>query len=273
MQIQPRRVATSLTELGDFWIRQQLGAHASVLRTLAGKNEGDLGHEHKATVWVVGDEVLARRDPDGWLRWAVARLEDWGLMLDSDPKLPSWPSLVVERSVHGSWWADPDVHLINAMGTRLTQHPDVVHSMLVSSKLTCVHRRLWPAFLAVALARDDWKLEGLSSGARSVWDRLQHSERLHADEPGLPTESAKTNGRFMRELEGRLLCAGGSIHTPRGSHAKYVMTWEAWMGDHSLLPPLISATAGRSQLADCVERLNLEFGGRGGLPWGRTTRS
>lgn len=194
-------------------------------------------------------------------------------MLDSDPTLPSWPSLVVERSVRGSWWADPEVHLINAIGSRFTEHADVLHSVFVSGKLTCVHRRLWPAFLAVALAREDWKLKGLSPGARTVWDRLRRSERLHADEPGLPTESVKANGRFMRELEGRLLCAGGSVHTPRGSHAKYVTTWEAWMRERSLPAPRISVADGRSQLDDCVDRLNREFAGRGTLPWGRTTPS
>ena len=163
--------------------------------------------------------------------------------------------------MHGSWWADPDVHLINALGTRFTQHLDVLHAVLVSGKLTSIHRRLWPAFLAVAVAREDWKLEGLSSGARSVWDRLQRSERLNADEPGLPTESAKANGRFMRELESRLLCAGGSVHTPRGAHAKYVITWKAWMRERVLPASLISAAEGRGQLDDCVARLNREFAG------------
>jgi hypothetical protein len=217
----------------------------------------------------VRPQPLARRDIRAWLELALARLDDWGLLLESDPKLPTWPALVTERPVRGSWWADPEVQLIHEAGSRFLDHPDVLRVVLVSGKLTCVHRRLWPALLAVALPADGWKFDGLSGPARTIWERLQRESPLHADEPDLPSTSVRENGRLMRELQARLLCAGGDVHTARGSHAKFVTTWESLMIDRKLFRPELSASAGMQQLEDCVARLNHEFGAHGTVPWAR----
>jgi hypothetical protein len=217
----------------------------------------------------VQPKLLAVRDPDAWLEFALGQLTEWGLILDSDPELPSLPALVVERPVRGSWWADPMVHLIHDRGTRLVDHEDVMHVVLVSGKRTCVHRRLWPAFLSVAVSVESWKLSGLSQPARAIWERVQRDTSVYADEPDLPSTSVRENGRSMRELEVRMLCAGGDVHTPRGSHAKFVMSWETWMADRSLSTPDLSARAGRQELDECLDRLNREFGGHGTLPWRR----
>ena len=218
-------------------------------------------------------DLLARRDPDQGLEWAIGRLDDWGFVLDSDPRLPSWPSLVIERQVRGSWWAVPEAHLIHQAGASLIAHKDVLHVVLVSGKLTCVHRRLWPSFLAVAFAADDWKLDGLSKIEQAMWTQLQRNTRVTADEPDLPSTSIKANGAAMRELERRLLCAGGNVHTARGSHAKYIATWAAWQAEMSLPEPGVTAAYGRLQLDDCLDRLNREFAGQGVLPWWRVTRT
>jgi len=135
--------------------------------------------------------LLARRDPDQWLVSALEHLDERGLVLDSDPKLPSVPSLVVERTVRGSWWADPEVHLIHRLGSRFTGHEDVLHVVLVSGKLTCLHKRLWPAFLAVALGNEQWKVDGLSTAGKAMLARLRREQRLTADEPDLPARASK----------------------------------------------------------------------------------
>src|SRR5260370_26828769 len=142
-------------------------------------------------------EPLAVRDPDAWLEIALARLTDWGLILDLDPALPAWPSLVAERPVRGSWWADPMVHVIHPAGSRLIEHEDVIHVVLVSGKRTCVHRRLWPAFLAVAVSMESWKLNGLSQRARAIWERVQRDSHVYADEPDLPSTDVPENGRAI----------------------------------------------------------------------------
>jgi hypothetical protein len=218
----------------------------------------------------VSSTTLAEDDPDAWLEATLSRLDDWGLILDSDPKLPSWPSLVVDRRVRGSWWADPQAHLIHEVGGRLTGHADVLHVVLVSGKRTCVHRRLWPAFVAVVISEDRWKLEGLSRAAQALRKRLAGEPNLYADEPDMPSTSVRENGRAMRQLEERLLAAGGSMHTARGSHAKFVTRWDTWMAERNLSRPAMSAIEGQDELDECLVRLNREFDGHGTLPWWRS---
>src|SRR5258708_16196450 len=88
--------------------------------------------------------LLARRDPDQWLVSALEHLDEGGLVLDSDPKLPSVPSLVVERTVRRAWWADPEVHFVPSLGSPLNGHSDVLHVRLVSGQMTCLPNPLWP---------------------------------------------------------------------------------------------------------------------------------
>ena len=218
-------------------------------------------------------QTFARRDPDAWLEASVTQLKHWGLMLAADRALPSLPPLVVERDVRGSWWADPEANLIYESARRLAAHPDVIQVVLVSAKLTYLHKRLAPALQAVALDQADWKFEGISPHARAIWERLQQEPRLYADEPGLPTTDARQNGRLMRELEARLLCAGGNVHTPRGSHAKYAVRWDEWMAERKLSKPRMSAQTGMKRLDECLDRLNIEFGGHGRMPWWRGRRA
>src|SRR5258708_9120002 len=140
----------------------------------------------------VAARLLARRDPGQWLVSALEHLDEWGLVLDSDPKLPSVPSLVVERTVRGSWWADPEVHLIHRLGSRFTGHEDVLHVVLVSGKLTCLHKRLWPAFLAVALGNELWKVDCLSTAVRAMLVRLRTTQHLTPPVPALPPPTAQS---------------------------------------------------------------------------------
>lgn len=212
-------------------------------------------------------KLLARRDPEAWLKLALTRVEELGMMLDSDAALPSWPALVVERPITGSWWADPESHLIFGAGARLLGHPDVIHVVLVSGKRTCIHRRLWDPFLAVALSREEWKLRGLSDKAHAMLELLESEKRLVAGDPGLPGADAKQSGSLMRTLERRLLCGGGNVHTSRGSHAKLVIAWDTWMAERGLHAPALDAESGRRALDACLGRLNQTFRGHGKLPW------
>ena len=211
--------------------------------------------------------LLAQRDPDAWVKGAVEQLAEYGFVLDSDPRLPSWPAMVVEEPIKGSWWSHRKAHLIFQIGSRFLEHPDVLHVVLVSGKGTCVHRRLGAALLAVALADESWKFASLGSAERALLRRVRKETRLFADEEDMPTLDVRRNGLLMRDLERRLLCAGGSVHTAHGSHAKYVTTWEAWMAEHSLRAPRISVETGKRRLDEALESLNQRFRGRGTLPW------
>lgn len=92
----------------------------------------------------------------------VARLEADGLLMLSDAKRPSVVSLVIGGPARGSWWSHPKGREIYTVLEQLGEHPDVLAVKLIDNKVTFVHRRLWPAVLAIARARDDVQIKGLS---------------------------------------------------------------------------------------------------------------
>ena len=96
---------------------------------------------------------------------------------------------------------------------------------LVSGKVTYVHRRLWPAVLAIGRAREPWQTRGLSRMARAILARLTRSGTLRTDRIAGP---ARRVSGAARELEERLLVHTEWIHTERGAHARVLETWDHW---------------------------------------------
>ena len=81
------------------------------------------------------------------LRQVLEELERYGILLESDARLPSVAGLVAGEPVRGSWWGHPRGQNIYRIAGWLGEHPDVVVSKLVSGKVTYVHggcgRRCW----------------------------------------------------------------------------------------------------------------------------------
>lgn len=137
----------------------------------------------------VGRRVApARSDADRVLR----ELESRGLLLLQDKQLPNAVTLIAGETVRGSWWGHPRSHEIFRVLTEVGASLDVVSCKLVSGKVTLVHRRLWPALLAVATSGERWQTEGLSRGARSLLRRVRESG------------TAASSGAAIKELERRL---------------------------------------------------------------------
>jgi len=147
-----------------------------------------------------------------------AALKEHGVLLKSDPKLPSVVALVAGGPVKGSWWAHPDAHLMYRTIVSLSEHPDVLLLKLIAGKDTFVHRRLWPEIFAIATAEEPWQWMGLSKEARALHRRLTIEGVL------------ESGGAAARELELRLLVYGAQIHTQAGFHAKHLESWEHWRG-------------------------------------------
>src|SRR5262245_59204708 len=91
----------------------------------------------------------------------MAHLQTYGLLLQHDKVLPSLSTLVARTPVHGSWWAHPQAHTIYTLLNTLAAHPDVLTVKLLLGKATFIHRRLWPALLAVACAHEAWQFAGI----------------------------------------------------------------------------------------------------------------
>jgi hypothetical protein len=177
----------------------------------------------------------------------LAALEHHGLLLASDPKLPSVSTLVVGQPVRGSWWAHAQSPEIFQALEKLAGRPDVLIVKLIAAKDTLVHRRLWPEILAIGTAGEPWQWKGISADARAVHQELSRVGDI------------ETSGPAASQLEKRLLARGEQFHTRDGSHAKRLESWEHWATRTGLEIGEVSA-------ADAKRTLEAVFPGAR-MPW------
>jgi hypothetical protein len=144
-------------------------------------------------------------------------LRDHGLLMLQDKQLESAVAILGGgQTSSGSWWSHPKAHAIYAVLDELTERPDVLVTKLVAKKVTLVHRRLWPAFLAVATAREPWQVAGLTREARRMLATLDGGSAI---EPAGPA---------AKEIEVRLLSHAAKVHTASGKHVTRLEPWTAW---------------------------------------------
>jgi hypothetical protein len=190
---------------------------------------------------------------------ALTALKRHGLLLVSDPRLPSLVNLVARTPVRGSWWSHPQGKAIFAAASELEDHQDVALVKLVSGKYTFVHRPLWPALLAVASARAPWQVDGLAPAARRLLQRVEDEGVLRAD----AVRGARERARL---LEKRLRVYARSVHTESGAHEKELESWAHWARRRRARKPATLAE-GRDALDQALLGLVAAGGGAGRLPW------
>ena len=187
----------------------------------------------------------------------LSRLKEHGLLLLTDPKLPSVAGLVAGVPVAGSWWGHPKGHEIFQVAEELAEQEHVLSIKLISGKATFVDAPLWPAVLAVGTAREPWQMGGISAAARKLLARVDAEGAVRA------------TGDGPRELERRLLVLGESVHTESGAHVKSLSSWTHWLErlPAKSRPRTIAATRGKRELEATVRSLNERFSASGRLPW------
>jgi hypothetical protein len=183
----------------------------------------------------------------------AAELEQHGILLKTDPKLPNACALVVGEPIRGSWWAHAKSHEIFGVLTELEAHPDVLVAKLVSGKDTFIHRSLWAAVLAVGTARERWQMHSLDREARALL--------AQADKAGM----IESGGRAALVLERALLVHSEQVHTDHGSHAKILTSWKQWAERTGTKPGEIDES--KASLEKLVDHLNARYQGNGRLPW------
>jgi hypothetical protein len=200
---------------------------------------------------------------------ALRQLQEYGLLLLQDAQLPSITTIVAGRPIRGSWLADPHAHGTYDLLVALEKDPDVLFTKLLAGKVTMVHRRLWPAVLALATARAAWQFEAMSPAAKWVLHEVERLTSVQTDllTPPPGVSNRRDIPRAARELERRLLVHATEIHTPSGKHAKVLQSWARWEVELPLKVQRLPEAAGRRQLEEAVARLNAEFGASAKVPW------
>ena len=186
----------------------------------------------------------------------LASLDGNGLLLKQDKELPSVVGLLTGESLRTSWWSHPKGRLIFAVLSELADHPNVLFTKLLRNKDTLVHRRLWPALLAVGRARAGWQTEGLSRDAGRLLDRVESGEAVQA------------TGAPVKELEKRLLVTTRQVHTASGRHEIALESWKEW-SRRTGCRPLESVPRAKKALEEAAVKLGAP---REALPWYRRTK-
>jgi hypothetical protein len=201
----------------------------------------------------------------------LSKLRKYGLLLLTDPKLPSVAGLVCGGPVRGSWWAHSQAHAIFKIDCLLDDHPDVLVIKLVSGKVTFVHRSLWASVLAIGTAREPWQVKDLTLASELLLDRLNKSGELRTDEKRTKSGAkGPVVAACAPELEEKLLIYAEEIHTVSGAHAKRLETWAHWKQRTGFSPKLPTPEQARKKLDLVLAKLNKQFDTDGTLPWQQT---
>lgn len=179
-------------------------------------------------------------------------LKDFGILLLQDQELPSVVGLFCGRRINASWWSIAEAHDIFQCLDSLDAKTAVA-TRLINRKVTYVHRRLWPALVALGAAQQPWQMRALSSDAQRLFARTTRGE------------SPVAHGAIARELQDRLLVVAHEVHTPSGRHEIQLEQWAAWAG-RMRVEPLASSDDGRRVLEAASVRMGAS---EAMLPWSR----
>jgi hypothetical protein len=179
-------------------------------------------------------------------------VRDNGLVLVQDKRAANVVALLTGETLKGSWWSHPKGQLIFETLSELAAHPDVLFAKLLATKVTLVHRGLWPALLAVVSAGEPWQVRGLSVPGR----------RLLSAVNGSPVPVAVA-GPAAKELEKRLLVCTRETHTESGRHALLAESWTAWARG-ARVKPLRSIDEAKRRIEAAAESIGAR---RADIPW------
>jgi hypothetical protein len=193
-------------------------------------------------------------------------LRRYGLLLESDPRLPSVVSLVAGKPIAGSWWGHPSGGAIYREVNKLADRTDVVLLKLLNGKVTFVLDTLWPHVYAVGTCGEAWQVGGLSPPSQRLFGLVRRHGLIRTDDPRSRLAAGSRVSAAALDLERRLLVLGVQVHTESGRHVKSLESWPHWARRINLATRMPAARA-KAELAELVRRLNAEFQGKAQLPW------
>ena len=151
--------------------------------------------------------------------------------------LPALTNAIAGRVLNGSWMANPEVHHIYRLMSRLPKERALV-AALVLGKETIVVPDLAPAVHVVAAddTRRNWALSQLPPIACRLLDDVEATGSVRMDHWSVKGKDAR-DARYV--LQNQLLVWSDELHTERGSHTTVVRPWHG--------SPVATAAAGVSE--------------------------
>lgn len=91
---------------------------------------------------------------------AIRFIKKQGIILESaHGSVPNLAETVAGKRIRGSWWAHPKGHDIFLLTRAVRDSDDILVCRLMHSKITYVHRRLWPALVRLGRQFGDERLD------------------------------------------------------------------------------------------------------------------
>jgi hypothetical protein len=139
---------------------------------------------------------------------------------------------------------------------------------LISGKVTFVHRKLWPALLAIGMAREPWQTNGLSRKARNLLQIVDRKGEVRSDRlPASPKAKHSSWREAVRELEERLLVYAEEFHSETGAHAKRLESWKHWASHVDLNPGQVATEEAKDELKKFAQKITAGNSDIPKLPW------
>lgn len=134
---------------------------------------------------------------------ALAFIEEHGVVLVAGRgPVPRLVEVILGEPIKGSWWAHPASHRIFAVLQAVEESEDLLVCRLIESKVTMVHRRLWPA-----LARLERRFTGqqLAQIHQEHTPSGKHVNRVVEFPAWVPASVLAASGRMSEEEAERIL--------------------------------------------------------------------
>lgn len=179
-------------------------------------------------------------------------LKQHGLLLQQDTSALNVVAMITGERLRGSWWSHAKGRLIFAVLSELADHPDVLLAKLLHRKVTLIHRRLWPALLAIVSKGDSWQMRDLSEPALHLLKSVNES-----------ATPILGSGPVVKELEAKLLVCSIETHTESGKHQMALEPWSAW-ARRSGTRSLRSVAVARKQFETATREIGATLSD---LPW------
>ena len=178
-----------------------------------------------------------------------------GVLLVQDKIALDVVGILAGEKLSTSWWGHAAGQKIFACLERLDDDPDVLATRLAAGKITFVHRRLWPAFLAIARSHASWQTNGLSTDAMRLLDSTKKS-------------GTRATGRAAKELQERLLVHAEQVHTESGRHETQLEAWSRAEKTRDVVSTK-DIDAAQAEIESALVRIG---GSATTLPWHRFSR-